>query len=76
MNPRKRLWMKKKARAQNAVTEADTVVAPAVTETPVTVASTATPVAEVKTEPVKKVRRPRKTRKKTKTATKTVTSPT
>ena len=76
MNPRKRLWMKKKARAQNAVTEVDTTVSPAVTETPVTVASTATPVAEVKTETVKKVRRPRKTRKKTKTATKTVTSPT
>ena len=71
MNPRKRLWMKNKARAQKAAPEVDITVAPAVTEAPVTVAPTATPVAEVKTETVKKVRRPRKTRKRTKTTTKT-----
>ena len=33
MNPGKRLWMKNKARAQHAVTEVDTAVAPVVTET-------------------------------------------
>jgi len=76
MNPRKRLWMKKKARAQNAVTEVDTAVAPVVTETPVTVAPTAIPIAEAKTKTVKKARKPRKTRKTTKRPAKTVTTPT
>jgi hypothetical protein len=76
MNPRKRLWMKNKARAQNAAAEADTTAAAPVTETSVTVAPMATPIAEVKTETVKKARRPRKTRKTTKTTTKTVATTT
>ena len=76
MNPRKRLWMKNKARAQKAAPEVDITVAPAVTEAPVTVAPTATPVAEVKTKTDKKARKPRKTRKTTKRTTKTVATPT
>jgi len=76
MNPRKRLWMKNKARAQNAAAEADTAVAPVVTEAPVTVAPTAIPIAEATTKTVKKVRKPRKTRKTTKRTTKTVATPT